>query len=248
MLVRFRRMKPVVQAFTAQHTTAKHFALRPTEWKQIEYLIDITKPFAYFTKQVSETKGVTVPYAIDIFNQLFERLFEARRRLEAKKLRYNWVKPLLTAIDKAELKLDKYYKKLFGEVGTCYAFGTILSPDLKLGPFDPDFLWLHPDSAPANSTWKDEFQEQFSRAFCTHYANANMTSLLQDRLIQSRIKNTRPISQMRARISSSNLSSQADSEENSIKEVLLAEVRRYLEECMCLLIRLLIFFILTLFI
>jgi len=84
MLVRAMRLREAITSFCTTHKKANVFSLTRLEWKQIGYLIDILRPFNFFTNTVGKTKGTTLPYGLRVFDELYERLTESRRRLQKK--------------------------------------------------------------------------------------------------------------------------------------------------------------------
>ncbi|KAF4630158.1 hypothetical protein G7Y89_g7976 [Cudoniella acicularis] len=120
MMIRFVKLRKAIEKLTSTDTKAKMFALSRIEWKQLEYLIDLIKPFAFFITQVSNSKNVSVHNTLTIYDEVFKRLHESRRKLTTKinKPEYEWAQPLIGAIDEAEQKLDKYYKQIYRDLGS----------------------------------------------------------------------------------------------------------------------------------
>jgi hypothetical protein len=165
MIVRALHLRPVINRYCQEKEYATPFSLQETEWKQIEYLVDLVRPFNFLTSTVGKTKGITLPYALGIYDQLYESLFESRRRLVAKRRKYPWVEQLIKGIEAAEAKIDKYYQKSYGDLGSVYAIGAILNPKTKLDSFDPEYCWLNP----AGVEWREEFEGQFREMYCRNY-------------------------------------------------------------------------------
>lgn len=84
MLIRAVRLRKAISQYCIENSSAKPFTLRPSEWKQIEYLIDLVRSFNFFTQTVGKTRAATLPYALSIYDELYERLAESRRRILAK--------------------------------------------------------------------------------------------------------------------------------------------------------------------
>jgi hypothetical protein len=172
MLIRAVRLQDTITKFCSEYFPAQPFSLIDQEWKQIKYLIDILRPFNFFTQTVSKTKGITLPYVLSIYDELFERLSESRRRLLVKVSSCTWVKPLIQGISAAENKLDDYYHKTYSNLGSIYGIGAILNPKLKLEAFDPNFCWLDPTSR----DWAREFEDQFRELFRQGYKDRSSNS------------------------------------------------------------------------
>ena len=133
------RLREAIDKFCIEYALAKVLALRNSEWRQVGYLIDLVCPFNFFTTTVGKTKGVTLLYVLRIYDELFERLTESRRRLEAKVAFRPWIRPLLRGINAAEGKLDKYYNKSYSNLGSLYGIGAILNPASKLTAFNREY-------------------------------------------------------------------------------------------------------------
>jgi hypothetical protein len=172
MLTRAIKLRKAITRFCSEFYSARHFILKDKEWKQVEYLIDILRPFNFFTQTIGRTKSVTLPYVLSIYDELFERLFESRRRLQAKVESCPWVKSLIKGIDAAETKLDVYYNKVYSNLGSIYGIGAILNPKMKLKSFDPEFCWLDTTAR----DWKFEFEEQFRQLFRQQYKDRSNSS------------------------------------------------------------------------
>jgi hypothetical protein len=161
------RLRGAINKFCIEYSPAKPFTLSELEWKQIGYLIDLVRPFQFFTTTVGKTKSVTLPYALAIYDELFERLNESRRRLKAKASRLEWIGVLIQGIDAAEAKLDVYYNKTYSNLGSLYGIGAILNPRTKSDCFDKEYCWL--DSYAKD--WKLEFEDQFRALYHRDYAD-----------------------------------------------------------------------------
>lgn len=134
MLNRARRLQSVFDQYC---TTYQHvqFKLDQEEWRQVEYLLLITKPFFDFTSVLSKTRDVTVHHVFSIYNRLFNHLEDAEKKLKHKAV--PWKKRMLQALRSAKRKLSKYYTATDNEsYGKVYAIATILCPSKKLRYFD----------------------------------------------------------------------------------------------------------------
>jgi hypothetical protein len=189
MMVRALHLRPAIDRYCREYSPATPFSLIDLEWRQIGYLVDLVRPFNFFTSTVGKTKGITLPYALGIYDELYERLFESRRRLEAKVLKYSWVSQLIEGIKAAEQKLDIYYQKMYSDLGSVYAIGAILNPKSKLDSFDPEYCWLNPD----RNDWRLEFEEQFRELYRQSYKEKGSSS---DYLQQIRQANMDPLALM----------------------------------------------------
>lgn len=134
MLDRARKLQSVFDQYcvTYQHV---QFRLDQEEWRQVEYLLLVTKPFFDFTSVLPKTRDVTVHHVFSIYNRLFNHLDDAEKKLKLKAV--PWKKRMLQALRSAKRKLSKYYTETDNEsYGIVYAIATILCPSKKLRYFD----------------------------------------------------------------------------------------------------------------
>jgi len=133
------------------------YQLSSTEWRQIEYLIELVYPYHRITLSLSTLTGPTVHLVFQIYNALFEHLENSIARLGKKRLR--WKQQLKTALEKAEDKLRKYYGQTCQSHGYLYALATILAPQFKLQYFQTE------DWQDDNVNWHAEYQEVLNKVF-----------------------------------------------------------------------------------
>jgi hypothetical protein len=215
MLIRAMRLRQAIDILCNEYRPAYPFKIRTIEWKQIGYLIDLLRPFCFFTQTIGKTRSVTIPYVLSIYDELYERLFESRRKLVAKQEKYIWVKVLIAGIEAAQLKLDIYYNKTYGNLGSIYGIGAILNPALKLQSFHPDFCWLDP----AKKDWAMEFEDHLRTLYKQSYERNNPSS---QRLRHLREENMDPLAVMLTQnrtIRADRLSSSQVEEEHTSDEI-----------------------------
>ena len=145
MIRRARKLKSALKVFTRRHPEERIDMLSSTEWKHIDYLIEILYPFSKFTNAISvSVNSPTVHQVFAVYNQLFNHLEEQFRQLEGK--RVLWKVKIRSALRKAIEKLREYYTKTQEYVGELYATATILAPEYKLAFFETE-EWLDDDQA-----------------------------------------------------------------------------------------------------
>lgn len=133
MLNRAKRLQSVYNRYCTDHQYL-HFQLDPEEWRQIDYLLLLTKPFFDFTMMLSRTRDITAHNIFSIYNKLFSHLDDAEAKLKNKGV--IWKKRMLQALQAAKKKLSKYYTATDYETyGDIYALATILCPSKKLRYF-----------------------------------------------------------------------------------------------------------------
>ena len=167
------RLRRTITAFTQEYSKANPFQLSDSEWIQSGFLIDVTQFFAFCTTNISKSRGSSIQYVYGLYDELFEHLHESVRRLEPFATQYSWVPNLIYGVESATEKLDKYYNACYNDLGSLYAFGTILWPQAKLSSFDPKYCWLDPN----RRDWKNTFENQFHRVFRRDYSNLEVQSV-----------------------------------------------------------------------
>ncbi|OQD70007.1 hypothetical protein PENANT_c279G03623, partial [Penicillium antarcticum] len=123
--------------YNLQTSTVKLVPIQDDEWRQVDYLLCITKPFFAYTTQLSKTRDVTAHYVFKIYNKLFEHLECSMKQLRP-----------------GRLKLDEYYSQTDNIRGYIYAISTMLAPVNKFKFFltnDWDQKW--------RDTYRSSFQE-----------------------------------------------------------------------------------------
>ena len=164
MLNRAKKLQPVFDEYCTTHQYL-HFKLDQEEWRQIEYLLLITKPFFDFTNVLSKTRDVTVHHVFSIYNRLFNHLDDAEKKLKRKGV--PWKKRMLQALAAAKEKLNKYYSATDSEpYGIVYAIATILCPSKKLRYFNnKDWRGENEKGEKVDfmKTYRDALQKEFER-------------------------------------------------------------------------------------
>jgi hypothetical protein len=56
------------------------------EWRQIDYLLYLTKPFFDFTSVLTKTKDITIHGVFSVYNKLFDHLEHSIQQLSRKKV------------------------------------------------------------------------------------------------------------------------------------------------------------------
>ena len=85
MLHRAKRLSLIFDNYCEQHDQLR-FKLNKDEWRQIDYLLCLTKPFYKFTTVLSKTKDVTIHNVFRVYNRLFDHFDASIRQLERKKV------------------------------------------------------------------------------------------------------------------------------------------------------------------
>jgi hypothetical protein len=83
MLHRAKRLRSIFAPFYAEYN-CEEMLLQDEEWRQVDYLLYITKPFFNYTTQLSKTRDITAHYMFKIYNKLFKHLEQSIKQLQQK--------------------------------------------------------------------------------------------------------------------------------------------------------------------
>ena len=86
MFQRLRRLRSDVDIFKRKYNY-ENLVLTNEEWKQIEYLIDLTKPFMIFINIIKKTSGPVIQDTFEIYDVLFNHIETANDKLHPKRQR-----------------------------------------------------------------------------------------------------------------------------------------------------------------
>jgi hypothetical protein len=164
MLNRARKLQRLFDQYCTTHQYVQ-FKLDQEEWRQVDYLLSIMKPFFDATNILSKTQDVSVHHVFSIYNRMFTHLEEAEKKLKYKAI--PWKKRMLRALRGAKGKLSKYYSATGTEsFGRVYAIATILCPSKKLRYFDSDeWKGEDEDGQPIDfmKIYRDALQKEFTQ-------------------------------------------------------------------------------------
>lgn len=133
MLRRARRLRNTIDKYCRDHDYSQ-FKITDVEWRQIDYLVHLTKPFFQFTMALMKTKDVTIHSVFLVYRKLLEHIERSNRKLRKKTI--PWKKDMYGALLVAKQKLREYYDKTYRDHGFLYGTGTLLAPQYKLCAFD----------------------------------------------------------------------------------------------------------------
>jgi hypothetical protein len=85
MLQRAKRLQSDLDQYCRTYR-ADQLMINSEEWRQIDYLLCLTKPFFDFTTVLSKTKDVTIHSVFGVYNKLFNHLEASIRQLRRKKV------------------------------------------------------------------------------------------------------------------------------------------------------------------
>jgi hypothetical protein len=87
MLQRAKRLQSYLNRY-CRLESLDNLMLDSDEWRQIEYLLYLTRPFFLYTSTFSKTKDVTIHQVFRLYNQLFKHLEASINQLKRKKVSF----------------------------------------------------------------------------------------------------------------------------------------------------------------
>jgi hypothetical protein len=149
MLRREKWIRDFLGTFCTDYN-CEEMALGNDEWRQIDYLLCLTKAFYDYTLALSKSRHVTAHLVFQIYNMLFEHLERSINQLRRK--RVPWKQQMLSSLEAGRLKLDEYYSQTDHDRGHIYAISTMLAPDNRFQFFLTDD-WT--------KEWRDTYRASF---------------------------------------------------------------------------------------
>jgi hypothetical protein len=138
MLIRAHKLRESITTWLQDNKHRDKMMLQPDEWRQVEYLIELSLPYVRFGNIITQTKGITIQAVFLMYEALLKHLEDSIAKLRGK--RDPWKRAMVPALTAARDKLADYFKKTEKKGGIVYAIGTILAPQNKLSVFDGS-LW-----------------------------------------------------------------------------------------------------------
>ncbi|KAJ5274116.1 hypothetical protein N7478_009241 [Penicillium angulare] len=135
MLRRAKRIRSFIVTFCEDYNYLE-LALDDDQWRQIDYLLCLTKPFFDYTLSLSKTRDVTSHLVLQIYNLLFEHIERSKIQLQRK--RVVWKKQMLISLEASHAKLRDHFKETDHMRGHIYALCTMISPDSRFQFFLSD--------------------------------------------------------------------------------------------------------------
>lgn len=166
MAVRCVRLRRAVDAFLGAMgggSVVDGLKLGDDEWKMVEYLVELMKPYAMHGAALGAVVRPTIDMVWEKYNSLFDHIEKERESLRRK--RQAWKHQLLPALDAAEEKLREYYGRTKGDLGSLYNIGNMLNPSQKNTTYRRR-EW--------ESQYFDQFTNEFVSLFRRHYGGQQM--------------------------------------------------------------------------
>jgi len=134
-------------------------------WVEIvKYVLEVLRPFRYWTLWMSKTHTVTLHHVITAYNDMFDHMDGIMRALAKKKTQLK--EDLFFAVKLARQKLSKYYAEVTPMTGMVLISAHILDPFRKLRSF-----WNWDNGMDSNPEDETSYTTQYQEAFLKYVEN-----------------------------------------------------------------------------
>jgi hypothetical protein len=172
MLIRARLLRRAIEVWLKTNEKYQYLTLREDEWKMVEYLIDLTKPFAQCTKLIGKSRGPSIQEVYTLYEFLFSHIDKVTSILTHKK--GPWKRSILEALQESRKKLSKYYNTTYGPSGSLYGIATVLAPYHKLSLFESE-NWTNGQNG--EEDWGSFYLDQLEQRYADYYYNTPPSNL-----------------------------------------------------------------------
>ena len=128
---------------------------------RVQYLIDLYKPFVFYTRIISKSYRVTVQLVLPFYSLLFELLERALIKLQKKTTAQKVL--LRELVEKSIKKLKKYYLKTYESYSLLYGFSILLTPILK--DYQQDLKCFSDDTSEQKRKYQKELEEVQKKSY-----------------------------------------------------------------------------------
>jgi len=130
------------------------------EWTIVKYVMEVLRPFRYWTLWMSKRHTVTLHHGITLYNDMFDHMDGVMRALAKKKTQ--WQEDLFFAMKLARQKLAKYYAEVTPTMGMLLITAHILYLFRKLRSFRKwdKAMDINPEDETSYTT---QYQEAFPK-------------------------------------------------------------------------------------
>lgn len=133
MLKRAGRLRRFIDQY-CQQSEDLQYKLTDTDWRKVDYLVQLIMPFIQFTTALLVSKEATVHKVCFVFKILMDHLDKSTQILRRKST--PWKRKLLEASLIMKMEFGEIYEKTFKSFGVMYGPGTLVAPQYKVSAFD----------------------------------------------------------------------------------------------------------------
>jgi len=172
LLERAYRLREFTRKWLQNPKYSEYWPLFTTqdEWTIVKYVMEVLRPFRYWTLWMLKRHTVTLHHGITVYNDMFDHMDGVMRALAKKKT--PWKEDLIFAVKLARQKLSKYYAEVTPTTGMLLISADILDPFRKLRSFRKwaKGMDIHPEDETSYTTQDQEaFLKYVENEYCaTH--------------------------------------------------------------------------------
>jgi len=148
------------------------------EWTIVKYVMEVFRPFRYWTLWMSKRPTVTLHHVITVYNDMFDHMDGVMRALAKKKTQ--WKEDLFFAVKLARQKLSKYYTEVTPTTGMLLISAHILDPFRKLRSFRKwhKGLDINPEDETSYTTqYQEAFLKYVENEYCDKHRSVRVNKL-----------------------------------------------------------------------
>jgi len=148
------------------------------EWTIVKYVMEVLRPFRYWTLWMSKRHTVILHHIITVYNDMFDHMDCVMRALAIKKTQ--WKEDLFFAVKLARQKLSKYYAEVTPTMGMLLISAQILEPFRKLRSFREwdKGMDINPDDETSYTTqYQEAFLKYVENEYCAKLRRAPVNEL-----------------------------------------------------------------------
>jgi len=148
------------------------------EWTIVKYVMEVLRPFWYWTLWMSKRHTVTLHHVITVYNDMFDHMHGVMRALAKKKT--PWKEDLFFAGKLARQKLSKYYAEVTPTTGLLLISAHILDPFRKLRSFtkwDKGMVNNPEDETSYTTQYQEAFLKYVENEYCARHRRVPVNKL-----------------------------------------------------------------------
>jgi len=146
------------------------------EWTIVKYVMEVLRPFRYWTMWMLKWHTVTLHHVITVYNHMFDNMDGVMRALAKKKTQ--WKEDLFFAVKFARQKLSKYYTEVTPTTGMLLISAHTLDPFRKLRSFRKwdKGMDINPEDKTSYTTqYQEAFLKYVENKYCAKHRRLPVT-------------------------------------------------------------------------
>ena len=140
------------------------------EWTIVKYIMEVLRPFQYWTLWMLKRHTVTLHQVITVYNEMVDHIDGMMRALAKKKTQ--WKEDLYFAVKFARQKLSKYFTEVTPTTGMLLISAHILDPFWMLRSFRKwdKIIYINPEDEISYPTqYQQAFLKYVDNEYCTKH-------------------------------------------------------------------------------